>query len=112
MGSVEHVLADNGYFCAANVESRVEAKIEPLLAARRDGHNPHLEDRLTEPPAPVEPASAVERMRHRLTTVVRGRKLDGLRKQTVESVFGILKSVMRFPQFLLRGLASVRGEWK
>ena len=33
-------------------------------------------------------------------------------KQTVEPVFGIIKSVMRFRQFLLRGLASVRGEWK
>jgi transposase len=111
LGSVEHVLADNGYFSAANVESCVEAKIEPLLAAGRDEHHPHWEDRFTEPPPLVEPASAVERMKHRLKTV-QGRKLYGLRKQTVEPVFGILKSVMRFRQFLLRGLASVRGEWK
>ena len=49
-------------------------------------------------------------MKHRLKTV-QGRKLYGLRKQTVKPVFGIIKSVMRFRQFLLRGLTSVRGEW-
>jgi len=34
-----------------------------------------------------------------------------LRKQTPEPVFGIIKSVMGFRQFLLRGLPQVRGEW-
>jgi len=110
LGSVEHLLADNGYFSAANVEHCVQAKIEPLLAAGRDPHHPHWQDRFTEPPALVEPASAVDRMKHRLRTR-RGRELYGLRKQTVEPVFGIIKSVMRFRQFLLRGLAAVRGEW-
>jgi len=111
LGSVEHLLADNGYFSAANVERCVEAKIEPLLAAGRDGHHPHWEDRFTEPPPLTEPASAVDRMKHRLKTG-QGRKLYGLRKQTVEPVFGIIKSVMRFRQFLLRGLAGAEGEWK
>ena len=110
LGRVEHLLADNGYFSAANVNSCIEAKIEPLLAAGRDGHHPHWEDRFTEPPPLTEPASAMQRMKHRLKTV-QGRKLYGLRKQTVEPVFGIIKSAMRFRQFLLRGLASVRGEW-
>ena len=49
-------------------------------------------------------------MKHRLKTL-QGRKLYGLRKQTVEPVFGIIKSVMGFRQFLLRGLDAVRGEW-
>jgi len=110
LGSAEHLLADNGFFSAANVERCIQAKIEPLLAAGRDGHHPHWQDRFTEPPALAEPASAVERMKHRLKTL-QGRKLYGLRKQTVEAVFGIIKSVMRFRQFLLRGLAAVRGEW-
>jgi transposase len=110
LGSVEHLLADNGYFSAANLETCVAAKIEPLLAAGRDGHHPHWQDRFTEPPPLAEPASVVDRMKHRLKTL-QGRKLYGLRKQTVEPVFGIIKSVMRFRQFLLRGLAAVRGEW-
>ena len=110
LGSVEQLLADSGYFSAANVEHCVAAKIEPLLAAGRDAHHAHWQDRFSEPPPLAEPASAVDRMKHRLKTV-HGRKLYGLRKQSVEPVFGIIKSVMGFRQFLLRGLASVRGEW-
>ena len=110
LGSVEHLLGDNGYFSAANVNSCIEAKIEPLLAAGRDAHHPHWEERFIEPPGLTEPASDVDRMKHRLKTI-QGRKLYGLRKQTVEPVFGIIKSVMRFRQFLLRGLEAVRGEW-
>ncbi len=109
-GSVEQLLADNGYFSAANVEHCVEENIEPLLAAGRDRHHPHWEDRFTEPALLTEPASAVDRMKHRLKTI-EGRKLYGLRKQTVEPVFGIIKSVMGFRQFLLRGLDAVQGEW-
>jgi hypothetical protein len=33
------------------------------------------------------------------------------RKSTVEPVFGIIKHVMGFRQFSLRGLAAVTGEW-
>ena len=81
LGSIEHLLADNGYFSAANVNSCVQAQIEPLLAAGRDGHHPHWEDRFTEPPPLTEPASAVDRMKHRLKTG-QGRKLYGDRKST------------------------------
>jgi hypothetical protein len=33
------------------------------------------------------------------------------RKSTVETVFGIIKHVLGFRQFLLRGLKAVQGEW-
>ena len=49
-------------------------------------------------------------IKHRLKTSA-GRKLYALRKQTPEPVFGIIKSVLGFRQFLLRGLDRVRGEW-
>ena len=49
-------------------------------------------------------------MAHRLRTR-EGKKLYALRKHTPEPVFGIIKSVLGFRQFLLRGLAKVRGEW-
>ncbi|HLQ90776.1 MAG TPA: transposase, partial [Xanthobacteraceae bacterium] len=52
----------------------------------------------------------VEAMAHRLKTP-EGRKLYSLRKQIPEPVFGIIKSVLGFRQFLLRGLDKVRGEW-
>jgi hypothetical protein len=35
-----------------------------------------------------------------------------LRKQTPEPVFGIIKSVLGFRQFSLRGLDHVRAEWR
>ena len=110
LGSVTQLLADSGFYSAANVERCVRAGIEPLLAAGRQGHHAHWAERFTEPTALAEPASAVARMKHRLKTI-QGRKLYALRKQTVEPVFGIIKSAMAFRQFLLRGLASVRGEW-
>jgi transposase len=40
-----------------------------------------------------------------------GKRLYAKRKQTVEPVFGIIKSVMGFRQFLLRGHEKVSGEW-
>ena len=40
-----------------------------------------------------------------------GKQLYGLRKQTPEPVFGVIKSVMGSRQFLLRGLDCARGEW-
>ena len=50
-------------------------------------------------------------MAHRLATP-EGKELYGRRKHTPEPVFGIIKSVLGFRQFLLRGLDKVRGEWR
>jgi len=61
------------------------------------------------PPVPDNP-TPVEAMAHRLKTP-EGRALYALRKHTPEPVFGIIKSVLGFRQFLLRGLNKVRGEW-
>jgi hypothetical protein len=49
-------------------------------------------------------------MAHRLK-IPEGKKLSALRKQTPEPVFDIIKSVMGFGQFSMRGLEKVRGEW-
>ncbi len=49
-------------------------------------------------------------MKHNLKTDS-GHKLYARRKSTVEPVFGIIKHVMRFRQFLLRGFEAVSGEW-
>jgi hypothetical protein len=49
-------------------------------------------------------------MAHRLQTRT-GKALYALRKSTVEPVIGIIKSVMGFDHFSLRGLVNVTGEW-
>lgn len=106
----EMFLADTGYFSEKNVEACNAAGIEPLIAVGRDEHHPHWRDRFAEPEPLSEAASPVEQMKHRLKTQA-GRAAYGLRKQTVEPVFGIIKSVMGFRQFLLRGLGNVGNEW-
>jgi len=110
LGRVETLLADTGYFSARNVAACEAAGIEPLIAIGRQPHHPPLAERFAKtPPAPKNP-TPVEAMAYRLQTP-EGRKLYALRKQTPEPVFGIIKSVLGFRQFLLRGLAKVRGEW-
>ena len=110
LGAVETLLADAGYFSAANVEACREASLEPLIAMGRQPHHPPLGERFAkEGPAPENP-TPVEAMAHRLKTP-EGRKLYALRKQTPEPVFGIIKSALGFRQFSLRGLDKVRGEW-
>jgi transposase/IS5 family transposase len=104
------LLADTGYFSEKNVETCIEAKITPLIAVKRDEHHPKWRDRFTEPDVLAEDASSVDAMKHALKTND-GRAVYALRKQTVEPVFGIIKSVMGFRQFLLRGLENVQNEW-
>jgi transposase len=110
LGEAETLLADTGYFSAANVEACEKAGIDPLIAMGRQPHHPPLAERFEKAPAAPENPTPVEAMAHRLTTP-EGRKLYALRKQTPEPVFGIIKSVLGFRQFSLRGLEKVRGEW-
>lgn len=110
LGEVETMLADNGYFSAANVAACEAAGIEPVIAMGRQPHYPPLADRCAEPPPQPKEPTPVEAMAHRLKTP-EGRTLYALRKQIPEPVFGIIKSVLGFRQFLLRGIEGVRGEW-
>lgn len=110
LGKVTQALADAGYYSEANVTTCIEAAIEPLLAAGRESHHRSWQERFAEPAPLPDDADPLAQMKHQLKTRA-GRALYGLRKQTVEPVFGIIKAVMRFRQFLLRGLDAVRGEW-
>jgi len=103
-------LADTGYYSEKNVATCVAAEIEPLIAVKRDEHHPGWRERFTEPAPLAGDASPVDAMKHALKTKT-GRAAYALRKQTVEPVFGIIKSVMGFRQFLLRGLENVQNEW-
>jgi transposase len=110
LGEVHTLVADNGYASQANVQACVEAKVEPLLALKRESHHlPVLERFATDAPAP-EAADPMQQMAHRLGTQA-GRALYKLRKQTVEPVFGIIKHVMGWRQMSMRGLDKAQGEW-
>ena len=110
LGTVDSLLADAGYFSEANVDSCLEEEILPFISVSRDAHNQSPKERFAEPEALPEDADSVTQMKHRLKTQA-GRAIYAKRKCTVEPVFGIIKAVMGFRQFLLRGVDSVRGEW-
>jgi IS5 family transposase len=110
LGQVDTLLADAGYFSDANVAACAAADVAPLIAAGRQPHHPSLHERFAAPPPTPENPTPTQAMVHRLKTPA-GKALYALRKQTVEPVFGIIKSVMGFRQFMLRGLDKVRAEW-
>jgi len=111
LGRTKRILADSGYLSQGNVEQCEAAKIEPLIAMGRSRHHVSWKQRFAAAPkSPPDSATAMEKMAYRLKTP-RGRKLYGLRKQTPEPGFGIIKSVMGYRQCLLRGLENVKGEW-
>ena len=111
LGKVQVLLGDCGYNSDSNIAACEAAEIEPYLAVARQDHHPGWRSRFAQPPALDANATAQQRMAHKLKTEP-GRSLYALRKQTVEPVFGIIKSVMGFRQFLLRGKDTVSGEWR
>jgi transposase len=111
LGNPDTLLADNGYFSQNNVKACEDRSITPLIALGRDAHHLTLEERLAaDAPAP-DSDDPVVKMAHTLKTK-QGRALYGKRKCTVEPVFGIIKQIMGFRQFSLRGLQATSGEWK
>ena len=109
-GAVDTLLADTGYFSESNVESCTEAEIEPLISTGRQAHNQPLQERFSQPEELPEHSSLVDKMKHYLKTST-CRQLYAKRKSTVEPVFGIIKDVMGFRQFLLRGHEAVSSEY-
>ena len=81
----------------------------PLIAMNREAHHPDPLARFTESPPLKEDATEVETMRQMLLTMA-GRALSAKRTCTVEPVIGIIKAILGFRQFSLRGLAHVKGE--
>ena len=110
LGKVDALLGDTGYRSERNTKLCHAANMTPYLAGGRESHHPPVEARFTEPPALAADADVVQAMDHRLATVA-GRAVYAQRKSTVEPVFGIIKSVLGFRQFHLRGLAAASGEW-
>ena len=117
-GGIESALVDSGFYSAAavqHIEQTPEGKATGTTvyaAVEKTGHHRSVSDLEVKPePEPPPPeASTTEVMRHRLRTRA-GKRLYKLRQQTVEPVFGIIKSVLGFRQFRLRGREKVSLEW-
>jgi transposase len=110
LGKVDTILADAGYYSADNATSCEQSGIEPYIPPNRDKHHQPLCERFIGPPPLSEDAEPIDKMRNKFKTV-EGRKVYAQRKSTVEPVFGIIKHVLGFRQFFLRGLEAVSGEW-
>jgi transposase len=117
-GLVAVALVDSGFYSEAAVQ-QVEAPADgkasgPTVyaAVEKTGHHRSVNDLEVkpEPEPPAVGASMTDVMRHRLQTSA-GKTLYKLRQQTIEPVFGIIKSVLGFRQFRLRGREKVSLEW-
>ena len=118
LGKPDLALIDSGYYSEAAVAA-VEAPgtdglpaTQVIAAVGRTGHHRSVTDleKQDDPPPPGPEATAREQMIHR-TSTKEGKALYKPRKETVEPVFGIIKSAMGFRQFLLRGKEKVSLEW-
>jgi transposase len=115
---INAALVDSGFYseaAVAAVEQKPDGRASGMTvyaAVAKHSHHKTVADLLPqpEPSVPGPGATAKEQMAHRLKTA-RGRALYRLRKQTVEPVFGIIKEVMGFRRFRLRGRAKVSLEW-
>jgi transposase len=117
IGNPTAVLADTGYANTEAIEQleQDEEAPEPYVAVGRDeNHDQRRYDfrprSATETPSKEVKHPTLVAMKQKLETEA-GRAKYAKRKQTVEPVFGIVKSVMGFTRFLLRGHEKVEGEW-
>jgi transposase len=102
---------DNGYWSEPNRQACEQRNIEAYIATGREPHHQSWETFFAEQPAPpAADASPQEKMAYKLKTEM-GHAIYRLRKCTVEPVIGIIKEVLGFRQFSLRGLRAATGEW-
>jgi transposase len=119
VASIAAVLVDSGFYSEAAIQTVEQTAggqstgTTVYAALEKKEHHRTVRDleQKPEPAVPGPEATTREVMQYRLQTI-EGRAQYRLRQQTVEPVFGIIKSVIGFRQFLLRGLQKVELEWQ
>jgi hypothetical protein len=116
---VTNVSADSGFYSEAavaavenvNEEGQREGP-EVFCAVEKGKHGKSVDDLKKKSPMGRPPSnmSEKEKMARKLKTK-KGKEVYKKRKETVEPVFGIIKHVMGFRQFMLRGIDKVNTEW-
>jgi transposase len=111
LGQPKGAALDNGFYSEHNIQALEQRHIEAYIATGREAHYKRVDDLLgnllDEPPADASPK---ENMAYKLATEI-GKEIYRLRKCTVEPVIGIIKEILGFRQFSLRGLWAAAGEW-
>lgn len=111
LGTPPAAALDAGYWSEDNVKGLQIRGIDPYIATGREPHNQSWQAYFVQqgdPPAADAPA--LEKMAYQLRTEI-GHAIYRLRKCTVEPVIGIIKEVLGFRQFSLRGQTAAAGEW-
>jgi transposase len=98
---------DAGYYSEDNVEYLEDKKIDAYMPPRRIKRSQYRD---AKPDVVTAESNIGERMKAKVLSE-QGRKKYGLRKITVEPVFGQIKSCMGFRQFSMRGLDACSDEW-
>lgn len=112
IGLPKTVLADTGYASGPAVKALMAHKIEPLVAIGRT--QPHRPYDFRPPPELKARRRITEPWRIAMKAKMEtghAKALYKKRKQSVETVFGIIKSAMGFRRFHLRGLQKAATEW-
>jgi hypothetical protein len=111
IGKPQAAALDKIYFAPQNIQDFEAREIEPFIATGREPHHKSWQERFAQTPEPPpDEASPIVKMAYKLQTEI-GKTIYGLRKSTVEPVIGIIKEVLGFRQFSLRGLGAAAGEW-
>lgn len=111
LGQPEAVAMDRNYFCPTTITTLQTQGIEPYIATGREPHQRSWREFFAQTPTPPPDGdSLIVQMAYKLQTDI-GRAIYRLRKCTVEPVIGIIKEVLGFRQFSLRGLTAAAGEW-
>lgn len=106
------VLMDAGYFSHENAEAETMLNVELFMPTEKKWRATEEEQRQADELGEL-PASdkARKRLERRLATS-RGQAMYKKRGQTIEPVFGQIKTVQRGGQCSRRGVEAVRQEWK
>ncbi len=111
IGQPKAAALDNSYFAPKNIQELEARTIDPFIATGREPHHKSWRERFAQTPEPPpDDASLIVKMAYKLQTEI-GQAIYGLRKCTVEPVIGIIKEVLGFRQFSLRGLRAAASEW-
>lgn len=107
---ISTAVADTGYFSEKNITDCEQENITPLISTAREKHNSFLSNMLDDKPVPTECKTPAEKMQLKLKGKEE-KEIYKKRKQTVEPVFGIIKEILGFRQFSLRGEKETDAEW-
>lgn len=114
LGKPREVLADSGYANEKSVKAMEEKGIDPYISVGSENSHRHrrYEFRAKKSERPREPKAPWRiKMKAKLESE-EGQAKYQKRFHTVEPVFGIIKQVLGFRQFSVRGLEKVESEWE